>query len=278
MKTVLVTGTTSGIGRELVSGMLARGFTVIAHARSREKLERELPRWKGPVETILADLSSKRAVARMADELAARFPTLDVILHNAAIVPPTRTETEEGLEVIFATNVLAPFLLTRRLEPQLRAAAPSRVIYFFGGNANELDPDDLQAKRGPYQPFIVYSRSKNACALLARESARRLAGSGVSVFAVLPGVVDTEGMRGLGFPFSLAARIFFRTPAQGARTPLWVATEPGLEAQSGTAFGSVLGGGWRNELDLPSVAKDPVLAERVYAACERELDNLGGKG
>jgi NAD(P)-dependent dehydrogenase (short-subunit alcohol dehydrogenase family) len=271
MKTALVTGTTSGIGRAIVKGLLERGFTVIAHARSEEKLAREKEAWKAHVETAVGDLSSKRDVARLADDIGTRFPKLDVLIHNAAVVPKARTETVDGLELAFATNVLAPFILTRRLEPQLRAAAPSRVIYFFGGNANELDPDDLQAKKGPYQSFIVYSRTKNACALLARESARRLAGTGISVFATLPGMVNTEGMRGLGFPFSLLAPLFFRTPEQGARTPIWVATEPGLESRSGTCFGSVLGSGWRNELALPSIARDDALAKQVYDLCEREL-------
>src|SRR5262249_20804405 len=111
--------------------------------------------------------------------------------------------------------------------------------------------------------------SKNACALLAQAMAKKLSGSGVSVFAVLPGVVDTEGMRGLGFPFSILARLIFRTPAEGARTPLWVAQEPGLESRSGRCFGNVLGGGWRNEAQLPDVAKDAQLADEVYALCEK---------
>jgi NAD(P)-dependent dehydrogenase (short-subunit alcohol dehydrogenase family) len=169
--------------------------------------------------------------------------------------------------------VLAPFMLTRRLEPQLRAAAPSRVIFFFGGNFGELDVGDLAArsKSRTYDGFKIYSESKNACALLAQAMAKRLSGSGVSVFAVLPGLVDTEGLRGLGFPFSVLARLMFRTPAQGARTPLWVAEEPGLEAKSGRCFGSVLGGGWRNETRLPDVARDAKLADEVYELCERAM-------
>src|SRR6185295_5639760 len=119
-------------------------------------------------------------------------------------------------DACFTTNVLAPFILAKRLEPQLRAAAPSRVILFFGGNADELDVDQMRnGSRKPYQGFVVYSATKNACALLAREMNERLKGSGISVFAVIPGVVDTEGMRGLGPGFSIAARLFFRTPEQG---------------------------------------------------------------
>jgi NAD(P)-dependent dehydrogenase (short-subunit alcohol dehydrogenase family) len=270
VKTALVTGTTSGIGRELVKGLLAAGYAVIAHARSADKLEAELATWtpRERVSGVLAALDVQADVLRMADEVAARAPKLDLLVHNAAVSPTARVETAEGLDACFVTNVLAPFLLTRRLEPQLRAASPARVIFFFGGNYAELDVADLAVRKTPkYKGFNIYSESKNACALLARAFGKRLDGSGVSVFAVLPGLVDTEGMRGLGFPFSMAARLFFRTPSEGARTPLWVADEPGLEAKSGHCFGNVLGNGWRNETQLPAVASDDKLAEQVYTLC-----------
>jgi NAD(P)-dependent dehydrogenase (short-subunit alcohol dehydrogenase family) len=273
MKTALVTGTTSGIGREIVKGLLAAGYSVIAHGRSADKLEKELAAWtpRERVSTVVAALDSKAEVARMADEVAARAPKLDLIVHDAAVIPKARVETADGLDACFATNVLAPFMLTRRLEPQLRAAAPSRVLFFFGGNYPKLDVGDLatRKKSQKYDGFKIYSESKNACALLAQAMARRLSGSGVSVFAVIPGLVDTEGLRKLGFPFSILAPLIFRTPAEGARTPLWVAEEPGLEAKSGRTFGNVLGGGWRNEARLPDVAKDAALADEVYALCEK---------
>jgi NAD(P)-dependent dehydrogenase (short-subunit alcohol dehydrogenase family) len=219
--------------------------------------------------TVVAALDSKAEVARMTDEVAERAPKLDLVIHNAAMIPKTRIATADGLDACFATNVLAPFLLTRRLEPQLRAAAPSRVLLFFGGNYSKLDVGDLATRsKSQYDGFKIYSESKNACALLAQAMATRESASGVSVFAVLPGLVDTEGMRGLGFPFSTLARLIFRTPEQGARTPLWVAREPGLETKSGRCFGNVLGGGWRNETRLPEVAKDAKLADAVYALCE----------
>jgi NAD(P)-dependent dehydrogenase (short-subunit alcohol dehydrogenase family) len=272
MKTALVTGTTSGIGRVLVKEFLDRGWEVIAHARSKEKLDKEMEAWpKGHVHAALADLASKRDVARMADELGARFPKIDVIMNNAAVSPKGRVEID-GMDASFTTNVLAPFILAKHLEPQLRAAAPSRLILFWGGNANELDVDQMRdGTRKPYDGFVVYSATKNACALLAREMGKHLEGTGISVFAVIPGLVNTEGMRGLNNAFSILGRPFFRTPEQGARTPMWVATEPGLEAKSGTCFGNALGSGWRNETKLPSKASDPALAEKVYALCEREM-------
>jgi NAD(P)-dependent dehydrogenase (short-subunit alcohol dehydrogenase family) len=256
-----------------VKGLLTAGYSVIAHARSSEKLERELVAWspRERVSTVLAALDSRAEVARMAGEVAACAPKLDLIVHNAAVIPKTRVETADGLDACFATNVLAPFMLTRRLESQLRAAAPSRVLFFFGGNYGKLDVGDLATRdrSHAYDGFKVYSESKNACALLAQAMAKRLSGSGLSVFAVLPGLVNTEGLRELGFPFSILARLIFRTPEQGARTPLWVAQAPGLEAKSGRCFGNVLGGGWRNEARLPAVASDAKLADEVYALCEK---------
>src|SRR5262249_3038572 len=162
-----------------------------------DKLERELAAWtpRDRVSTVLAALDSKAEVARMAAEVADRAPKLELIVHDAAVIPKARTETVDGLESCFATNVLAPFLLTRGLEPQLRAAAPSRVLFFFGGNYPKLDVGDLatREKAQAYDGFKIYSESKNACALLALAMARRLSGSGISVFAVIPGLVNTEG-------------------------------------------------------------------------------------
>jgi NAD(P)-dependent dehydrogenase (short-subunit alcohol dehydrogenase family) len=210
-----------------------------------------------------------RDTIRAADDLATRFPRIELLIHNAAIVPKTRIETSEGLDECFATNVLAPFVLTRRLEKALRAGAPSRVLFFYGGGQNDFDVDDLQSKKGAYDGWRAYCQSKNGCVLLASELARRGQGGGVSYFSVLPGMVNTEGMRGLSnFVFSTLLRPIYRTPAEGARTPLWVATEPGLEARSGACFGSALGSGWRNETKPGKRARDPVLAGRLYGQCE----------
>jgi NAD(P)-dependent dehydrogenase (short-subunit alcohol dehydrogenase family) len=271
-KIAVVTGTTSGIGREIVRGLLEQGYTVVAHARSADKAEAELMKLdasqRSRVQRVLADLSSRKDVVRMADELATRFPKIHLLIHNAAVVPRTRSETSEGLELAFATNVLAPFILTRRLEASLKAGS-ARVELFWGGGQNTFDIDDLQSKKGKYDGWVAYCQSKNACALLAGELARRGKDSGVSYFGVLPGLVNTEGMRGLSnFVFSTLMRPLYRTPAEGARTALWVAQEPGLEARSGTIFGSPLGSGWRNETKPGKNATDPTLASRLYAKCE----------
>jgi NAD(P)-dependent dehydrogenase (short-subunit alcohol dehydrogenase family) len=273
-KIALVTGTTSGIGREIAKGLLSQGYTVIAHGRSAEKCKKEVEQLKAStgsdrVHTVLADLALRSDVKRMAREVSDRFPRLDALIHNAAIVPKVRNETPDGLDACFATNVLAPFLLTRLLEDRLRAGAPSRVLYFFGGGQETFDIDDLQSKKTPYSGWGAYCQSKISCALLTQESAKRYAGSGISFFGVIPGLVNTEGMLGLGNIFSVVSPFLFRTPAKGARTPLWLVTEPGLEAQSGKCFGTLLGGGWKKEMKLFPSAKNPAFAARLYATCEQ---------
>src|SRR5262245_46180778 len=273
-KVALVTGTTSGMGREIVRGLLDEGYTVIAHARSPHKSGAEiakLRRGRGGdrVHSVIANLASPRAVRRMADEVMDRFPVIDRLVHNAGIVPKQRVETTDGLDECFAVNVLAPFILTRRLEAALRGAAPSRVVYIWGGAQNVLDVDDLQWRNSPYNAYQAYCQSKNACALLARETARRLEGSGVSVFSSMPGLVYTEGMKGLNNAFSKVLGPLCRTPAHGARTTLWLLSEPGLERASGRCFGNLLGPGWKHETKLPATAADPELAARVYAICEQ---------
>lgn len=273
-KLALVTGTTSGMGREIVRELLAANYSVIAHARSAGKAATEVAKLRDGfgndrVHTVLADLASRSDVRRMADEVAGRFPKIDRVIHNAGMVPKQRVETPDGLDECFVINTLAPFILTRRLEGPLRAGAPSRVVYVWGGGQNALDADDLQSRKNPYKPYRAYCQSKNACALIAQESARRLAGSGISVFSVLPGLVDTEMLQGMTNLFARMARPFSRTPAEGARTTLWVVTEPGLERASGRCFGNLFGPGWRNETKLPPNAVDPALAARVYAICEQ---------
>src|SRR3954470_21801037 len=113
-KIALVTGTTSGIGREIARGLLTAGYTVIAHGRSAEKSRREVEQLKAStgsnrIHTVLADLSLLSEVRRMAKEVSERFPRLDRLIHNAAVVPKVRAETPEGLDACFTTNVLAPF-------------------------------------------------------------------------------------------------------------------------------------------------------------------------
>jgi NAD(P)-dependent dehydrogenase (short-subunit alcohol dehydrogenase family) len=270
-----VTGTTSGIGKEVARGLLAAGFEVTMHGRDRERTEaaardvrRSVP--GSVVEVAVADLAVRSEVLGLAAELAARHPRVDVLVNNAAVVPVARTLTPDGIEQTLAVNVLAPLLLVRGLLPVLGPG--SRVVGLYGGGQPNLDPDDLESEKAPFDGWNAYCQSKNAVAAVNAELARRHADTGVTFVAALPGIVYTEGMAGLTGRMAWFVRLtrwIMRTPAQGARTPVWLASSPELAGASGKVFGNVLGGGWRNELALPPGIADPAVQRRVWEVCER---------
>ena len=273
VKTILITGASSGIGRETARALARKGHAVVVVGRDRARTEaiRAEISADGRGDGIVADLSLMSEVRRVASEVKAGVPRLDVLMHCAAVVPPRREVTAEGLETAFATNVLAPFVLTEELLPLLRASAPSRVVMFYGGNHDHANLDDLQSERGKFVGWNAYGQTKVCTALLTVELARRLAGSGVTVNAAWPGIVNTEGMRAM--PGTMAIMTFFMRPlmrssAAGARTPVYVATAPELETVSGKCFGTMFGDG-KAEMKLPAGATDPAQAQQLWAECER---------
>lgn len=267
-RTCLVTGATSGIGEEIALGLAREGARVAIVARSRERGERSLARLKREsgnpdVELLLADLSSQQQLRGLAARALERFDELHVLVNNAGIVNLRREETEDGLEATFAVNHLAVFQLTLLLLERLRASAPARVVnvashaHKLGG---ALDFGDLQNERR-YRSMKVYAQSKTANILFSLELARRLEGSGVTVNCLHPGAVATRlGQQNGAWARLLtgALRVFFRTPAQGADTALWLASAPELGAASGRYFYS------RRETQPAPHARDPVAAARLF--------------
>jgi NAD(P)-dependent dehydrogenase (short-subunit alcohol dehydrogenase family) len=223
------------------------------------------------VSALTADLSSVREARRAADEVKRQATRLDVLVNCAAVIPKRRELTAEGFELAFATNVLAPVVLVHQLREQLAVAAPSRVVNFYGGNERAFDIEDLQSEKGRYDGWRAYGRSKLMVALITIELARRMMAAGVTVNAAWPGIVNTEGIRAMTGPMGLLTllmRPIMRSPEQGARTPLWLATAPELERVSGKVFGSFSGDG-KKELTVPEPARDLEAATRLYETCER---------
>lgn len=274
-KRCVVTGASGGIGKEIARGLSAAGHDVTLVGRDRGRTQAAADEVRAStgraVQVVLADLSLTSDVRRAAAELSAALPSLDVLIHNAAVVPAERKVTSEGIEEAFATNVLAPYLLTQLLLPSLERAAPARVVAFYGGGQPNFDIDDLECARGKYDGWNAYTQTKNACVLLTRAWSERLAPKRIFANAVLPGLVNTAGMRALPGRmqvFSVLFRPFMRTPAQGARTPIWAATSPDLEGVSGKVFGSLVGD-WKQEVTrLPPAVRDDAMAARLYAQCE----------
>jgi NAD(P)-dependent dehydrogenase (short-subunit alcohol dehydrogenase family) len=187
-----------------------------------------------------ADLSLQRDVRRVAAELLARYPRIDVLVNNAGIVNLRRTLTADGIEAVFATNHLAYFLLTLLLVERLRASAPARIVNVASEahHVGRLDFDDLGNARR-YRAMRVYGQSKLANILFTYELARRLTGSAVTANCLHPGAVGTR----LGHNNGTIARLlasalkpFFRSPADGADTSIWLASSPEVGGTSGQYF------------------------------------------
>lgn len=238
----VVTGASGGIGKAAAAGLASRGATVVLVVRSRERGEAardEIARATGSraPHVVLADLSRQAEVRRAADEVRSAFGAVHVLLNNAATYSGRRRETEDGIELQWAVNHLAPFLLTNLLLPALAAARPARVVA-VSSNAHHsaaLRWDDLQMKRGWYRGLRQYCNTKLANLLFTRELARRAAADGVTANALHPGVVATELLLG-GFPPLRLVRRWMRTPEQGAATAVHLATDPSVATATGEYF------------------------------------------
>jgi retinol dehydrogenase 14 len=195
----------------------------------------------GPVDAFVADLSAQQEVRRLADEVLGRLPRLDVLVNNVGGYWNTRHVTADGLERTFALNHLAPFLLTHLLLDRLQQADAARVVTVSSGAQamGRIDFDDLMGARS-YSGARAYNQSKLANVLFTYELARRTRHTAVTANAVHPGVVSTAfGADDPGTVQRLAVpllRPFMKTPEQGAKTSVLVASSPALEGVTGQYF------------------------------------------
>lgn len=272
-KLFLVTGATSGIGLEIARALARTSQRLVIISRNPEKCARvaaELRNYASApdVEFLAADLSSLDEVRRVAAEFRERHPRLDVLVNNAGVSLARRRESVDGFEYMFALNHLGSFLLTNLLLDRLSASAPARVVNVSSGMYKQarLDFDDLQSRR-KFSAMAGYARSKLCNILFTVELSRRLAGKGVTVNAMGPGLVKTNiGQEEGGFfAFSKRMADFFggKTPAKGADTAVWLATATEVEGVSGKYFEN------RRELTLAPHASDPETARRLWETSAR---------
>ena len=242
-KVCLVTGATNGIGFTTARALAVLGASVWVHGRDPERGRRvvdDIVRESGnrDVRFAQADFARLEDVRRLAAEVQAAVPRLDVLIDNAGLISPRRTTTAEGFEATFAVNHLAPFLLTLLLREKLEQSAPARIVVVASEahRRSQLDFDDLMMAKA-YSQFRAYGRSKLANILFARALARRLAGTAVTVNALHPGLVHTNlfnshstlsrvGVATLG-------RFFMISPEEGAKTSVYLASSPEVEGRSG---------------------------------------------
>ena len=241
----LVTGGSSGIGLETARGLKSSFDVVGIVGRNPERLAQaaeDLRSTGGRIETFQADFSSLTEVRRLSAEVRSRFDSLGVLVNNAGVWHKHRTLSKDGYEDTFAVNHLAHFLLTNDLKDLLEAGAPSRVVNVSSSmhaRPKSLNWDDLMFEKG-WRGFWVYGHSKLANVLFSNELARRWKDLGVTSNALNPGNVRSRITRNNAFLNSLhrspIARMLIMSEAEGARTPIYVATAPELETVTGRYF------------------------------------------
>jgi NAD(P)-dependent dehydrogenase (short-subunit alcohol dehydrogenase family) len=240
-RVVLVTGANSGIGRAASLALARMGATVVMVARNKERGEAarsEIVResQNGSVDLLLADLSSLESVRQLATEFQRKYSKLHVLINNAGLFNQRRHVTMDGYEDTFATNYLAPFLLTNLQLNLLKASAPSRIINVssVGHYNGHINFDDLNLEK-EYGGWKAYGQSKLALVLFTHELAKKLQG-GVTVNAVHPGTVATNiwsrPLGPLGFIMALP-KLFMTSPQKGAETIVYLASSPDAKDLNG---------------------------------------------
>ncbi|MFE7743276.1 SDR family NAD(P)-dependent oxidoreductase [Nocardia sp. NPDC057455] len=267
-KTVVVTGASSGIGAAAAQRLAARGADVAVVGRSPERTAEVAA--KAGAEPFVADFARLDDVRKLADQLLDRYPRIDVLANNAGGAWPERTVTDDGNELTFQVNHLAPFLLTNLLLERLthsraRVVNTASMTYRMA----KLDLETANAATGSFNQLGAYGASKLANILFTRELARRTEGTGITTAAFHPGAVATHvydnAPFGLGwFIRSPLARPFFIQPDKGAEPLVHLAT---------TADGAAIDGRYfhRFELEPPrnKQAVDADLARRLWTLSER---------
>jgi NAD(P)-dependent dehydrogenase (short-subunit alcohol dehydrogenase family) len=249
-KTCLITGSTSGIGKEIAIGLAKMKANVVLVGRSKAKCQATLEEiWRNAsistnrnrVSYLLADLSSQASIHQLANEFLERYESLDILINNAGVFLSRRFTTVDSIEYTFAVNHLAPFLLTNLLFERIKASSPSRIITTssVAHRGAHINFDNLQFERGRYNGVEAYRQSKLANILFTKELARRSRGSGVTSNCFHPGGVRTNLVQSSPWYYRLIWAIinpFLVSPMKGADTAIYLASSSKVAEISGKYF------------------------------------------
>jgi len=279
-RTAVVTGATSGLGREAAAGLARLGARVVLVGRDRRKTARardEIRAATGNADLAVevADLSLLSDVRDLAGRLLAKEKALHVLVNNAGVLENERRTTAEGHEVSLATNLLAPFVLTRRLLPRLVDSSPARVVNVVSGGMYlaGLGPGVFGEAGGKWDGALAYARHKRALTVLSELWSEELHPRGVAVHAMHPGWAETPGVSRSLPGFFRLTKPFLRTPAEGADTIVWLAAAPEAALASG--------GVWLDRerhpaAILPGTAGSPDERRRLVEELERVTGEPSG--
>jgi NAD(P)-dependent dehydrogenase (short-subunit alcohol dehydrogenase family) len=242
-KICIVTGANSGIGKATAIGLAKLNATVIMLCRDKERGEKareEIIKETGSknIDLLLCDLSSQEQIWNFVDEFKKKYQYLHVLINNAGIMLKRRKLSVDGFEMNFSIHLIAPFILTNLLVDILKKSAPSRIINVTSAahKRAKINFEDLQIENKKYRLFSVYGVSKLAEMLFTYELSRRLEGTGITVNAVHPGVVNTNLGRDQSKFSQWFAKAFFKSPEKGAETSIYLASSSEVEGITGKYF------------------------------------------
>ena len=273
--TCIVTGASSGVGKEIARSFARMGATVVlashdfgrgeaacselaVEQQSRERLQ-----------FMTLDLCKRSSIRDFVDEFKERHNKVDILVHCAAVYLPKKFESADGFDRVWMTNVLGPHVLMGYLRRTLEASAPARVVFVTCADAGGLEVDDPDFDRRAYSGAKAYKQSKQAQRMLSALWADRLSLFGVSVNAAIPGGNIKTGLyrytSGLGVTM---ARLTAVSPAVAADTPVWLATSPELQAVSGKLF--------QDRKQIKEKFRRPDEMTALWGVLDRQLMHLGG--
>lgn len=269
-RVILITGATSGIGKAAAKELAKLGSRLVMVVRDQPRgmaAWEEITKASGNenVELMVADLSSMEEIRILAAEFRKKYKHMHVLINNAAIVPAERTITHDNLEMQFAVNHMAYFLLTELLLDMVKASAPARIVNTASGTHSRavLDMNDLQTEKGRYKPMEVYGRTKLLNMLFTFELARRLKGTNVTANCYTPGFRATGLGRHMSAGQRFGMRLFAGRPEKGAATLVYLATSPEVEGVNGKYFSN------KKAVDASKVAQDKELALKLWNISEK---------
>jgi NAD(P)-dependent dehydrogenase (short-subunit alcohol dehydrogenase family) len=282
-KRVVITGATNGIGLAAAEELARRGakLAIVARsdARAQEAVRRITAAGGSDVDVLHADLASQASVRGLAAEVLERYPRVDVLVNNAGAINEKRMLTEDGVELTWAVNHLAPFLLTTLLLDRLQESAPARIVT-TSSDAHQsakggIPFDDLDGGRSwRMRGFQRYGETKLANILFTAELARRLEGTGVTANCFHPGLVATGFNRNNGIVMKAAmtfVRPFSRSPRKGAATLVWLVDSPEVAAENGGYFFDE-----KRATPTPQ-AQDMQAARRLWEVSEEQTRATAGR-
>ena len=267
-KLVLITGATSGIGKATALALAKMGATIVFTSRDAQKgqaTKDELIRLSGnpDIDFMTCDLASLESVRKFCSDFNTKHDSLNVLINNAGTWDFKRRVSKDGFENIFATNLLAPFLMSNLLLEPLKGGAPSRIITLSSGlHSGTINFDDIELKQG-FTGMKAYRQSKLGVILFTRLLAKKLQGTGVTANCIHPGMVSTNLGRDSGAFMRGTFKLIGKKPEKGARTSIYLASSPEVEMVTGEYFANC------KVASASKESHDMAAAERLWALAEK---------